>query len=134
MQTQIKLRELKFPRMLSDLVHSNQFLKIFSLSSLVINFLSLFMIFVLSTRDPVILSFNTSGNLLEPTAILKPEVEIQAAIKHYLELRYQWGPENVKDKLTQAQEMIHPSAMKAYLGAAQNVVRFSSEKQVVLHQ
>lgn len=130
MQTQIKLKELKLPRMLSDLAHSNQFLKIFSISSLVINFLSLIVIFVLSTRDPVILSFNTSGNLLEPTAIPKPEVEIQAAIKHYLELRYQWGPENVKDKLTQAQEMIHPSAMKAYLGAAQNVVRFSSEKQV----
>lgn len=130
MQTQIKLKELKLPRMLSDLAHSNQFLKIFSLSSLVINFLSLFVIFVLSTRDPVILSFNTSGNVLEPTAFPKREVEIQAAIKHYLELRYQWGPENVKDKLIQAQEMIHPSAVKAYLGAAQNVVRFSSEKQV----
>jgi hypothetical protein len=36
----------------------------------------------------------------------------------------------VKEKLNQAQEMIHPSAMKAYLGAAQNVVRFSTEKQV----
>ena len=71
------------------------------------------MIFVLSTRDPVILSFATSGNLLEPKAVPKPELEIQAAIKHYLELSYQWDPENVKDKLTHAQEMIHPSAMKA---------------------
>jgi len=130
MQTQIKLKESKLPRMLGDLSHSNQYLKIFSLSSLFINLLSLIVIFVLSTQAPVVLSFNTGGSLLEPTAIPKPELEIQAAIKHYLELRYQWGPENVKEKLNQAQEMIHPSAMKAYLGAAQNVVRFSSEKQV----
>ncbi len=130
MQTQIKLKELKLPRILSDLAHSNQFLKIFSLSSLAINFLSLVVIFVLSTQSPVVLSFNTEGNLIEPMTMPKPEVEILAAIKHYLELRYQWGPENVKGKLAQAQEMIHPTAMKAYLGAAQNVVRFSTEKQV----
>lgn len=130
MQTHIKLKELKLPKMLGELSHSNQFLKVFSISSLLINLLSFILIFVLSTQSPFVLAFNTGGNLVESTVMPKPEVEIQAAIKHYLELRYQWRPENVKEKLNQAQEMIHPSAIKAYQGAAQNVVRFSAEKQV----
>ncbi len=130
MQTQIKLRELKLPKILGDLAHSNQFLKLFSVSSLITNFLSLIIIFVLATRSPVVLSFNSDANLLEKAPMPKPEMEVRAAIKHYLELRYQWSPENVKDKLALAQTMIQPSAMKAYLGAAQNVVHFSLEKQV----
>lgn len=130
MQTQIRLRELKLPKILGDLAHSNQFLKIFSVSSLITNFLSLILIFVLATRAPVVLSFNSAASLFETAPMPKPETEVKAAIKHYLELRYQWSPENVKDKLNLAQTMIQPNAMKAYIGAAQNVVRFSLEKQV----
>lgn len=130
MQTQIKLRELKLPKILGDLAHSNQFLKIFSVSSLITNFLSLILIFVLATRSPVVLSFSSGANLLETAQMPKPETEVKAAIKHFLELRYLWSPENVKDKLNLAQTMVQPSAMKSYIGAAQNVVRFSIEKQV----
>ena len=130
MQTQITLKELKLPKMLAELAHSNQFLKIFSVACLALNLLSLTLIFVLATRSPVVLSFDRGGSVLDQSSMPRPEVEVQAAIKHYLELRYQWKPDNVRQKLELAQSMIQSSAMKAYLGAAQNVIRFSLEKQV----
>lgn len=130
MQTQIKLTQLRFPKLIGDLAHSNQFLKMFSFISLVINLLSLILIYMLSTRSPVVLAFDSTANNLKAASMPKPEVEIQAAIKHYLDLRYQWTPENVKTKLELAQALVHPNALKSYVGAGQNVARFSTEKQV----
>lgn len=130
MQTHIALKELKLPKMLAELTHSNQFLKIFSVSCLALSLLSLVLIFVLATKKPVVLSFNSGAEVLDQSPMPKPEIEVQAAIKHYLELRYQWTPDNVRQKLGLAQAMIQSSAMKAYQGATQNVIRFSLEKQV----
>lgn len=130
MQTQVTLKELKLPKMLAELAHSNQFLKIFSVSCLGLNLLSLILVFVLATRSPLVLSFNQNAQVMDQSSMPRPEVEVQVAAKHYLELRYQWTPENVQQKLELAKSMIQSSAMRAYMGAAQNVIHFSLEKQV----
>ena len=130
MQTKISLKQMKFPKVLAELIHSNQFLKIFSALCLAIVFLCLILVFVLVNRSPFILTFDTQGSVIESGSALNPEAEIRAAIRHYLNLRYQWTPEKVKEKLTQTQAMIHQTAMKAYLGSISNVIRFSMDKQV----
>ena len=130
MQTHIQIKSLKFPKLLGELSHSNQFLKIFSISLIAITMLALVMIFVLSTRAPVVLTMNPSAQPMSQINPPNTEQEVQAAMRRYLELRYQWTPENVKQKLGEAQSMVYSSAMKAYLGAATNVVKFSLEKQV----
>jgi hypothetical protein len=130
MPTTIKLTNLRLPRLLGELSHSNQFLKMFSIISLAINLLGLALIFVLSAREPVVLTFDQTATTLKTSALPKPEIEVQAAIRHYLELRYQWTPANVRKQLEAARLMIHENAIKAYQGAAQNVVHFSTEKQV----
>lgn len=130
MQTNVQIKSLKLPKLLSDLTHSNQFLKMFSISMSAITGLALVLIFVLATRPPVVLTLNANAQPIIQVSLPSPELEIQAAMRHYLELRYQWTPENVRQKLSAAQSMIHASAMKAYLGAVGNVVKFSTEKQV----
>ena len=92
--------------------------------------LALVMIFVLSTRAPIVLTMSQNAQPISQLAPPNAAQEVQAAMRRYLELRYQWTPENVKRQLTDAQAMVHSGAMKAYLGAATNVVKFSTEKQV----
>ena len=130
MQTNVQIKSLKLPKLLGDLTHSNQFLKMFSISMAGITGLALMLIFVLATRNPVVLTLNPSAQPVNQVSLPNPEQEVQSAMRHYLELRYQWSPETVKQKLGNAQMMIHSSAMKAYLGAVANVVKFSMEKQV----
>lgn len=130
MQTKIQITSLKLPKLLGDLTHSNQFLKIFSISMAGITGLALVLIFVLATRTPIVLTLNPNAQPVNQVNLPNPEQEVQTAMRHYLELRYQWTPENVKQKLTKAQAMIHSGAMKAYQGAIANVVKFSIEKQV----
>lgn len=130
MQTKIQIKSLKLPKLLGDLTHSNQFLKIFSISMAGIIGLALVLIFVLATRAPLVLTLSPNAQPVNQVNLPNPKQEVQAAMRHYLELRYQWTPENVKQKLTEAQAMIHSGAMKAYQGAIANVVKFSIEKQV----
>jgi hypothetical protein len=131
MQTNnVDLKQPKLPKLLSDLTQSNQFLKVLSISTTCIAAIALILIFVLATRTPVVLTMDTKAQIVDRESLPNPEIEIQAAIKHYLGLRYQWTPENVKQKLSAAQSMVHSSAIKSYLGAALNVGKFSAEKQV----
>lgn len=130
MQTKIQIKALKLPKLLGDLTHSNQFLKMFSISLVGITGLALTLIFVLSTRAPVVLTLSQSAEPVTQLSPPNPKQEIEVAMRRYLELRYQWAPENVKKKLSDALSMVHSSAMKAYLGAVANVVKFSLDKQV----
>ena len=126
----IKLKAAKLPKILSDLSHSNQFLKVFSISALGVSALILILVFVLASKAPVVLTLAPTGEKLEKVDLTKPEDQIKSAISRYLEKRYKWEPENVKQKLFEAQAFVLPSSMKAYLGAATNVAKFSTEKLV----
>lgn len=130
MQSNVQIKSLKLPKLLGDLTHSNQFLKMFSFSMAGITVLALLLIFTLVNRAPIVLTLSPTAELINQVNLPSPEKEVQTAMRHYLELRYQWTPEDVKKKLTDVQSMIHASAMKSYLGAVANVVKFSQEKQV----
>ena len=130
MQTNIQIKSLKLPKLLGDLIHSNQFLKMFSISMAGITGLALVLIFILATRAPTVLTMSSDAQPVNQVSLPNPEQEVQMALRRYVELRYQWTPENVKQKLSEAQSMVHSSAMKAYLGAIGNVIKFSTEKQV----
>ena len=130
MQTIIELKNSRFPKLLSELTHSNQFLKIFSVASLAITLIALTIIFFISSRAPLVLTIAQSGQELKSTELPKADIEIQAAVTRYLELRYKWRPENVKQNLFNAQAFIYPNAVKAYQSAAAKIIKFSTEKQV----
>lgn len=130
MDTKIKMRAAAFPKLVADLAHSNQFLKIFSVSALALSGLIVVLAFVLGTRQPVVLTLSPSGEALERKEMPKPEDEIRAAVRAYLERRYKWEPTNVAKRLQEAEAFVLPNAMRAYQSAVANVARFSTEKLV----
>jgi len=129
MQT-IQLKTAKLPKMLGDLMHSNQFLKMFSLASLVTSILTLVALLILINRPPLVLTFSSSGEVLARTTEVKAEDQIRAATNAYLERRYNWEPANVKQKLLNAAAFIAPQSFKAYQGAAANVAKVSTDRLV----
>lgn len=120
-----------FPKQLSDLMNSNQFLKIFAVAALSLAVLSLITLLALGFKAPTVISLSESAFELNQTdKFPKPEDQIQQAAKKYVSLRYKWEPVNVVKNLELADAFIHSTSKKAYLAAVSNVARFSSEKQV----
>ncbi len=127
----IGFKNSPYPKMMGQLLHSNQFLKMFSLSALTIVFLALSVILVMTTKDPMVITLGLDGKAIERVTVLpKAEDQIEAGIRRYLEKRYQWEPENVVKNLKESEEFITSSSMKAFRGAVFNVAKFSTEKIV----
>lgn len=130
MNASIKLTASKLPKMLSDLSHSNQFLKMFSISALGVLAIALVLILVLVSKAPIVLTLTPTAGKMQATELPKPEEEIKAAINEYLEKRYQWEPETVRRKLTESEAFVLPGSRRAFQGAVANVAKFSVEKLV----
>ena len=126
----VKLKPTQLPKMLADLTHSNQFLKVFTLASVALTFLMLVAFMIMATKEPTVITLNVDGKNLEKTLLPKAEDQIREGIKKYLEKRYQWEPENVIKKLKESEEFITPTSLKAFQNAVSNVAKFSVEKIV----
>jgi len=126
----IKLKSTELPRKLGELMHSNQFLKLFSITSLCLVGLMLIAVIVMATKEPTVITLNVDGVKLEKTTLPKAEDQIREGIKRYLEKRYQWEPENVIKKLKESEEFITPKALRAFQNAVSNVAKFSVDKIV----
>jgi hypothetical protein len=126
----IKLKSTELPRKLGELMHSNQFLKLFSITSICLMGLMLIALIVMATKEPTVITLNVDGVKLERTALPKAEDQIREGIKRYLEKRYQWEPENVIKKLKESEEFITPKALRAFQDAVSNVAKFSVDKIV----
>ena len=126
----IQLKNAKLPRMLGELSHSNQFLKLFALISIGIATLVTVALTIVVTKPPIILTLTPSAAVLEKTDLPSPENEIKSAIKTYVENRYNWEPNNVLAKLKLTEGFILPPSIKAFQTSVANIIHFSTEKQV----
>jgi hypothetical protein len=124
------LKMSSLPKILGELTHSNQFLKIFALSALALLFLGLGVTLVMAMKDPMVITLGHDGKALERVIMPKAEDQIREGIRRYLEKRYQWEPENVIKKLKESERFITPQALKAFQVAVANVAKFSTEKIV----
>lgn len=126
----VKLKTAQLPKMVGELWHSNQFLKVFAISSLVLVFMVLGVILVMATKEPLVITLGPDGKTIERTSLPKAQDQIREGIKHYLGKRYQWEPESVVKQLKASEAFIAPQALKAFQGAVANVAKFSTEKIV----
>lgn len=130
MESKLKIKTAALPKMLADLSHSNQFLKVFSLASIGLCFFIVLFAVIVGSKEPLVLTLSPSALELERNKPPKPEDEIQEAVRAYIERRYKWDPSNVVKRLQDAEAFVFPTAMKAYQAAVVTIVRFSTEKQV----
>ena len=130
MNASIKLTATKLPKMLSDLTHSNQFLKVFSISVLGVLAIALVLIVILVSKAPLVLALTPTAGKMQVVELPKADEEVKAAINEYLEKRYKWEPQNVMQKLAEAEAFVLPGSKRAFQGAVANVTKFYIEKLV----
>lgn len=126
----MNLKMPPLPKMIGELMHSNQLLKVFSLLVIALLFMALGVVLVMATKEPLVITLEPDGKALEKTVMPKAEDQIREGIKRYIEKRYQWGPENVVKKLKESEVFITPQALNAFQSAVVSVAKFSIEKIV----
>lgn len=120
-----------FPKQISELMNSNQFLKVFSVAAVGLSTVAMIALLLLGSKEPIVISLSSNAQELNQDKELpKAEAEVEQAARKYVSLRYRWEPSTVQKNLELANAFIHTSSKKAYQSAISNVVRFSTEKQV----
>ncbi len=131
MNETIHLKNTNVPKMIGELLHSNQFLKFFSLVSLGMAILSVVTVLVVSNKAPTVLTLASGGDAVERVEVFpKAEDQIEAAVKRYLSLRYVWNAKTVQDQINRAKAFVPKESLKAYQAATSLIVKFSTDKQV----
>lgn len=126
----VKFRAGAFPKMLADLSHSNQFLKMFAVGSLALSLVLSALVFVAFARKPIVIAMTESAEILRQVELPKPESEVRQAILAYVERRYNWTSQTVDQQLEKAQLFVAAANMQSFLQGTSNVKRFSKEKVV----
>ena len=129
MVKKINLQLNPMPKRMAELIHSNRFLKIFSLLSLVLLIFSLTAIILLSTKKPQIIAFDLNGEKISEE-LPKAEKMIERAIREYIKHRYEWEPKEVTEKLKKAKSFITKKQESNYLKSISKVAKFSMNKKV----
>jgi hypothetical protein len=125
-----QLKSSQFPKMLSDLSHSNLFLKKFLLITLCLVLVSSFEIYYFTSKGPIVVALSPEGKVLERTIMPTSEDIVGECISHYMEKRYTWVPSDVQKKLKDSALFVSPTSQKAFGEAIANIIHFSIEKQV----
>lgn len=130
MKTEVKMISARWPKAMSELMHSNQFLKISAFVAYGLCLVLTCLAVLLATKSPEIIAVARDGVPYSKVELPKPEVEIIAAALRYIELRYRWEPSSIQKNLRLAEAFILPQSRRAFSASMANIVRFSSEKMV----
>lgn len=126
----VKFKAGSFPKLLGELTHSNQFLKMFSTLSLCLSLGLLGLSFIGLTKAPVVIAVNSNGRVLEKAEMPSPENEVEQAVIAYVERRYNWTSASVDKNLDLAKAFISPQFVQTFVQGVSNVRKFSREKGV----
>jgi len=126
----VKFKAGAFPKMLADLSHSNQFLKMFAAGSLAVSVGLMVVVFVALARKPIVIALTENAGVFETVDMPKPEAEIRRAVLAYIERRYNWTSATVDQNLDRARAFVSSQFAQNYLQGVSNVRKFSKEKGV----
>lgn len=130
MNENIKLKIRKFPKALAELSHSNQFLKISTLSSYGLCALMMMVIFYQASKPAYVLPLAPDASVYKEISKPDAKLEIENAIKEYIKYRYNWSPKTISEQVDKASVFILPPIKKKFNEAMKGVIRFSTEKMV----
>jgi len=126
----VSFKPQTFPKMLADLSHSNQFLKIFAVGSLGLSLGLMLLVFVAFSRGPVVIALTPAAGVLQKVDMPEPEVEVRSAVRAYVERRYNWDKDSIDRNLDSAKAFVSSQFVHAFVQGVSNVKKFSKEKSV----
>jgi len=126
----LNLSSVAMPKVLADLKHANQLLKVFALLAFSLALVeSVVLVFVINKSVQVV-ALDISGQRLELLKMPSAQAEIENALREYVKRRYSWEPKTVSEQLKKASAFIHQSMRSQYFNGVSKVERFSNERGV----
>lgn len=119
-----------FPALVGKLSHSVQFLKVLSLGLLALLLILALGITSILGKEPIVVVTDVQSKILQTTGLPKAEVQIEEAVRSYLNLRYWWDSKSVAGQLQKSESFIAPFSIKAFRKATESVAKFSTDKGV----
>lgn len=131
MNLKTKLETVKLPKLLADLKHANQFLKVYALvaSLTVVLCLGVFLA-LLAFIEPKVMVLGPNGQVLSLDEKPNIEREIEAALRKYVQFRYSWDAKSVAENLKLARAFVHSSVVRSFDGDLAEVQKFSKDRNV----
>lgn len=126
----VSFKPSTLPKVLADLSHSNQFLKIFALASLVLSVGLLVLVLFAFSKGPVVIALSSGASVLQKAAMPLPETEVREAVRHYVERRYNWDKDSIDRNLDSAKALVSSQFVQNFVQGVSNVRKFSKEKGV----
>ena len=118
-----------FAKVLSDLNYQNQVLKgvIFGLMTVLL--VALCALLLSSYRGPTVVGLTENGEVTELSDQLTDR-QIEAAVRRYVRLRYNWQKANLGQQSHLTEAMITNSSLPAFRKTIADLVKFTSGKSV----
>jgi len=125
-----KLEGTKFPQMLAELRHANQFLKVYAVGATILTMLSLCLCFINLGQDSKVIVLSTSGSRIAIDERPDPNTQVTTALSEYIKFRYTWDSKSIKQQLAAAKNFVRSSALKSFEANMVEVEKFAAERNV----
>jgi len=126
----LNLSSVTMPKILADLKHANQLLKVFALFAFSLALVESLLLTTVLNKSVSVVALDVGGQRLELLELPNPEAEIENALREYVKRRYAWEPKTVSEQLKKASAFIHQSMRSQYFNGVSKVERFASDRGV----
>jgi len=130
MMQEEKPNNFKLPKMLSSIGQAHEVMKFSLVVTIVLFLLTLVILIYQVSKDPLVLTFNTSAERLTPNDMPKLEGQVTQAVKYYIDHRYNWEPSDIEKKLSISRLLVKDSVRDLFSKAVIPIISFSKERNV----
>ena len=118
-----------YSKLFSDLNYQNQVLKSVVFGMITVLILALGAILIFLNRGPTVVGLAENGEVIELSDKLTNR-QVEAAIRHYMRLRYNWQKDTLLMQSRVTEAMILDSALPSFRKTIQDLVKFTNGRNV----
>jgi len=122
-------KEVKYPKVVTDLATQNHFLKILSYSCIgLMALMSLVLVYAIK-KGPEVIALDNTGEVARIESSLT-DLQVRAAINEYLRFRYNWDPSTVVAQIKKTEAFIYPPLISSFQKSMVETEKFVKDKKV----
>ncbi len=124
-----KVEIRKYPKMVEEFARENFNLKMLSAILLSVVVIVLIMLLYMIKHGPTVIAISENGEVAKIETKIT-DLQIQSALKEYLDCRYNWDEKTIASQLNKAQFFVIPSMVQAFQKSMVEVKKYVHEKKV----
>lgn len=125
----IRLEKLKYPKLVTDLATQNHYLKILTYSLIGVATLMIVVVAFVLKQGPTVIALDPTGTVASVSQELHVQ-HVQAAVREYLQHRYNWNVENVQSELKKSEAFIFPTLTNSFQKSMLEIQKYVKDRKV----